>query len=341
MNQDIATSKKKAMVSPSSLDLYMESIKLVPGIEKLLSEAKLVSDVKSASDWSYSASTYASPYVRIAGDAGCFIDPFFSSGVHLALASGLSAAASICAVRKGDCDERASSKWHSVKVAEGYSRFLLVVLSALKQIREQDEPVLSDWDEEGFDKAFAFFRPSKSLSFQNLLTWAVSLTDELLVIQGTADTSAKLTQSEVSNTVNFCMSAFAPAAPEDREAVRKKLESFNLHDAASTNSKSKELEASLSREEMRILTTMRARQMVRSEDWVNINNFGVDTIDGMAVHMKRGSLGLHRPTKAPTNGPPVDVMALLVGEDEPGLSVKETPMKEASVMEEQVTVSND
>lgn len=160
MNQSISTSKKKAMGSPSSRDFYLESLKLTPGIWDLLPKAELVSDVKSASDWSYSASTYASPFVRIAGDAGCFIDPFFSSGVHLAMASGLSAAVTICAARRGDCDEQAAASWHSKKVAEGYTRFLLVVLSALKQIRQHDEPVLSDWDENGFDRAFAFFRPS-------------------------------------------------------------------------------------------------------------------------------------------------------------------------------------
>ncbi len=162
MNQEVATSRKKAMGSPSSRDFYLESLKLTPGIFNLLSEAELVSDIKAASDWSYSASTYASPYVRIVGDAGCFIDPFFSSGVHLALASALSAAVTISASRRSDCDEQTAAKWHSNKVAEGYSRFLLVVLSALKQIRQQDEPVLSDWDEDGFDRAFAFFRPSTS-----------------------------------------------------------------------------------------------------------------------------------------------------------------------------------
>ena len=148
------------MGSPTGQEFYRESLKLVPGIENLLSEAKQVSEIKAASDWSYSASTYASPYVRIAGDAGCFIDPFFSSGVHLAMASGLSAALTICAARRGDCEERDAAEWHSKKVAEGYTRFLLVVLSALKQIRRQDEPVLADWDENGFDRAFAFFRPS-------------------------------------------------------------------------------------------------------------------------------------------------------------------------------------
>jgi hypothetical protein len=88
---------------------------------------------------------------------------YFSSGVHLALSSALSAATTIRAAQRGDCSEETAVNWHSKKVTEGYTRFLLVVLSALKQIRKQDEPVLSDWDEDGFDRAFAFFRPSMYL----------------------------------------------------------------------------------------------------------------------------------------------------------------------------------
>jgi flavin-dependent dehydrogenase len=160
MNQEKSIAKKKEMGSPSTKDFYLESLKLVPGIMNLIPNAKMVSDVKQASDFSYSASTYASPYLRIAGDAGCFIDPFFSSGVHLALASGLSAAVTICAAKRGDCNETTAAKWHSNKVADGYTRFLLIVLSVLKQIRDKDEPVLTDWNESGFDRAFAFFRPS-------------------------------------------------------------------------------------------------------------------------------------------------------------------------------------
>ena len=148
------------MGSPSSKDFYLDSLQGAPLVLQVLGEGELVSDIKNASDWSYSASAYASPHVRVAGDAGCFIDPFFSSGVHLALASGLSAATTICAVRKGQCDEATSAKWHSSKVTEGYTRFLLVVLSTLKQIREADDAVLNDFDESTFDRAFAFFRPS-------------------------------------------------------------------------------------------------------------------------------------------------------------------------------------
>lgn len=147
---------------PSSKDFYLDCLQGAKGVLEVLGDGELVSEIRNASDWSYSASAYASPHVRVAGDAGCFIDPYFSSGVHLAFASGLSAATTICAARRGDCDEATAAKWHSNKVAEGYTRFLLVVISALKQIREADEPVLSDFDEEGFDRAFAFFRPSTS-----------------------------------------------------------------------------------------------------------------------------------------------------------------------------------
>jgi hypothetical protein len=75
--------KKKKMGSPSTKEFYIQNLNLAHGIQKLMTKADLVSDVKSASDWSYSASSYASPFVRVVGDAGCFIDPFFSSGVQL------------------------------------------------------------------------------------------------------------------------------------------------------------------------------------------------------------------------------------------------------------------
>jgi flavin-dependent dehydrogenase len=159
-NQAIHMEEKRKMNSPSTKDFYLENLNLVPGIKALMTDAELVSEVKSASDWSYSASSYASPNIRLVGDAGCFIDPFFSSGVHLAFASGLAAAATICAVKRGDCDETTAADWHSKKVAEGYTRFLLVVLSALKQINDSDDPVLTDWDETTFERAFSFFRPS-------------------------------------------------------------------------------------------------------------------------------------------------------------------------------------
>ena len=51
-----------------------------------------------------------------------FIDPYFSSGVHLAIVDGLSAAATICASLKGECSEAEAAKWHSAKVGTSYTR---------------------------------------------------------------------------------------------------------------------------------------------------------------------------------------------------------------------------
>jgi len=73
-NQETATQKKRDMGSPTSKEFYLESLKLAPSILDLLSKGELTTEIKSASDWSYSASSYAAPNVRIVGDAGCFID---------------------------------------------------------------------------------------------------------------------------------------------------------------------------------------------------------------------------------------------------------------------------
>ncbi|CEJ60095.1 hypothetical protein PMG11_08681 [Penicillium brasilianum] len=297
-NQAIATEEKKKMSSPSSKDIYLQNLKLVPGIKGLMKKAELVSEVKSASDWSYSASSYASPFVRVVGDAGCFIDPFFSSGVHLAMASGLSAAATICASRKGDSSENTAADWHSKKVAEGYTRFLLVVLSALKQIKDQDDPVLTDWDEETFDRAFSFFRP---------------------IIQGTVDVKARLTESEISNTINFCCRAFIPVPLEEKEAVLRKMEDLGLNNKDLDPKVKATLESSMSPQELHIMNTVRAREMLRSEDTINIDAFSFDTIGGLTVNLQHGRLGLVKPSGQKAEK--IDVLGLFHGEHRDGESM--------------------
>ena len=119
--QDLFLARKKEL-GLSGQEFYREYLKLAPQISEMLSNAEIVADVKQASDWSYSASAYAGPYFRVAGDAAAFVDPYFSSGVHLALNNGLAAAVSIQASRRGQADERAAAKWHATKVSENWRR---------------------------------------------------------------------------------------------------------------------------------------------------------------------------------------------------------------------------
>ena len=69
-----------------------------PRTSELLRGAKLVSGPHVVRDWSYLSSRLVGPGYILVGDAACFIDPLFSSGVHLALTSGTVAAAYVGSV---------------------------------------------------------------------------------------------------------------------------------------------------------------------------------------------------------------------------------------------------
>jgi len=56
-------------------------------------------------DWSYCNTRFWRPGLVLVGDAACFVDPLFSSGVHLSTYSALLAARSINTILRNDLDE--------------------------------------------------------------------------------------------------------------------------------------------------------------------------------------------------------------------------------------------
>jgi len=296
MNQDIAISRRKAAgtgdSSQSLRDFYLSSLSLAPNLFQLLEGGKLATDVKSASDYSYSSSSYAIPYARTIGDAGCFIDPFFSSGVHLALTGGVSAAATICASIRGDCTEKTAAKWHSAKITEAYTRFLIVVLSAYRQMHSQDQHILSRLQEDNFDEAFNHLRPN-TLNKTYPKIFNIPMADELIVIQGTADVSSKLAQKELGQTLDFCAAAFNETQPEEKEHVLEKLMSNGKSLMDDTlNTSRDEPHKNFSSGEVRVINNIRARHIIDTKSSAGLDNFGVDVIDGMMVNLQPGKLGL-------------------------------------------------
>ncbi|CAI6340551.1 unnamed protein product [Periconia digitata] len=276
-----ALSNMKKETGMDSKGVYNHHVKSNPEISRLLKDGELVSDIKTASDWSYSAGAYASPYVRMAGDAACFIDPFFSSGVHLALNAGLSAAATICSSLRGETSELTAAKWHSRRVDASYSRFLIVVTSALKQILQGDEPVISDFDEGDFDRAFQHFKP---------------------VIQGAVDVNTKFGQSEVLQTLNFCMGALAHSnnskAKEDIMENMRALAAGEKGEVTSAEYKLaiEKAESILSKDQLKYLNDIRNHQndLVRF-DVLNLDGAsGFDVLDGYSTNLVTGQLGLKK-----------------------------------------------
>ncbi|KAJ6010259.1 Tryptophan halogenase [Penicillium canescens] len=268
VRRDIFLAKKKALPEGTTEAQTLASfVELCPTISSYLEPAELASGIRQATDYSYSASAYAGPHFRIVGDAGCFIDPFFSSGHHLALSSALAAATSINASIRGDCNEFDASRWYSKKVDEGYTLFLVVVMAALKQIRMQEQPILSDLDEEGFDRAFAILRP---------------------VIQGAADkeTALKATGESITETIDLCLNALNDL--HDTELQRKLT---NIVEAKGTPEQERLL-GKLSPEETAALQRMRAMHSILPMG--ELKDFENSNIDGLKARLECGSLGLER-----------------------------------------------
>ena len=75
---------------------FLESqVAVAPRLAEMLKSARFVSGPEVLRDWSYRCQSLHGPGYILVGDAGCFIDPLFSSGVHLALTSATLAAAAV------------------------------------------------------------------------------------------------------------------------------------------------------------------------------------------------------------------------------------------------------
>jgi flavin-dependent dehydrogenase len=100
---------------PIPHEAWLESsIADTPVVAGLLAGARRVWPIRVEKDFSYGARTYAGRRWFVAGDAGSFLDPVFSTGVAIALESGLEAAQTVARCLETD-------RWRGPHVA-GFSR---------------------------------------------------------------------------------------------------------------------------------------------------------------------------------------------------------------------------
>ncbi|HYN07093.1 MAG TPA: NAD(P)/FAD-dependent oxidoreductase [Vicinamibacterales bacterium] len=84
---------KRAKMTPD--EYFGDVLRRVPALAPRLVGAERVSPVHATSDFSYGTTALCGDRWLLLGDAGFFLDPIFSSGVHLAITSGISAAEAI------------------------------------------------------------------------------------------------------------------------------------------------------------------------------------------------------------------------------------------------------
>lgn len=86
--------------------LYRRLVAACVPIAERTRHAQLVSPVRVIRDYSYCSRSFYGPGYLLAGDAACFIDPVFSTGVHLACLSGYLASQAVAAILGGAAEER-------------------------------------------------------------------------------------------------------------------------------------------------------------------------------------------------------------------------------------------
>jgi FAD-dependent halogenase len=106
----------------------MRLIEECPAIGDLLSTAKRVTvgdygQIRVRKDYSYHNSTFWRPGMLLIGDAACFVDPVFSSGVHLATYGALLAARSVNSVLAGLVSEEAAMREFETRYHHEYGIF--------------------------------------------------------------------------------------------------------------------------------------------------------------------------------------------------------------------------
>jgi flavin-dependent dehydrogenase len=67
---------------------YLDCLAGTPELRDRLANAEQVGEMHAQRDWSYSYDRFSGDGYIAIGDAACFIDPLFSTGVHLAMLSG-------------------------------------------------------------------------------------------------------------------------------------------------------------------------------------------------------------------------------------------------------------
>jgi halogenation protein CepH len=113
-------------------------------LHELSSECSLISDhladatrvtsgpygeVRVRKDWSYCATEFHRPGMALIGDAACFVDPVFSSGVHLATYGALLAARSVNSVLAGTVEEDRAFAEFETRYRREYGLFYEFLIS--------------------------------------------------------------------------------------------------------------------------------------------------------------------------------------------------------------------
>ena len=121
----------------------MALIKECPLITEYLENATRVTEgrygkLRVRKDYSYHNTSFWKPGLILIGDAACFVDPVFSSGVHLATYSALLAARSINSIMSGTVSEETALREFEARYRREYGVFYEFLTSFYQMHRDEN-----------------------------------------------------------------------------------------------------------------------------------------------------------------------------------------------------------
>jgi flavine halogenase len=156
-------------------------------------------------------------------------------------------------------------------------------------MRTQSMDVLSDVDEDNFDRAFDLIRPSKC-------QWPRSIFLAMLmcciVIQGTADVNKKMSEDEVQKTMDFVKNVFAPTDPEMHAAVQARVDPKFFQEGSENILLQSDLDRMFEDEDTKhVLAEVNARKPIHAM-YDAKKNFASEVINGYTIHLETGNLSM-------------------------------------------------
>jgi len=115
-------------------EAFHRFINACPAIGKFLKGAKRITEgtygeVRVRKDWSYCNTRFCRRGLVLIGDAACFVDPLFSSGIHLSTYSALLAARSINSILRDASGEEEYLNEFETRYRNEYAKFYQFLIS--------------------------------------------------------------------------------------------------------------------------------------------------------------------------------------------------------------------
>jgi halogenation protein CepH len=114
-----------------------------PAITQLLGATKRITEgtygqLRVRKDWSYCNTRFSMPGLLLIGDAACFVDPLFSSGIHLSTYSALLAARSINSILQSVEGEEKYLNEFETRYRNEYAKFYKFLVSFYQDLEQKE-----------------------------------------------------------------------------------------------------------------------------------------------------------------------------------------------------------